>query len=77
MEYRSRIMGEYIVSGKDKNEEYIDAGALIGIKEYAYQSPPPFPYKIREVLSYARKKGVNPEELTKAELEQFRIKEQR
>lgn len=42
------------MSEKNQTKEYIDTGALIGIEKYAYESPPPFPYKIREALSFAR-----------------------
>lgn len=61
------------MSGKNKANEYIDTGALIGIEKYAYESPPPFPYKIREALSFARENQKKLCELSVEELEQFRV----
>lgn len=63
------------MSGKSRTRGYVDTGALIGVEEYAYKSPPPFPYKIREMLSYAKKNGKKLSELSDKELARFKIEQ--
>ena len=53
--------------------ENYNPGVFIGIKEYAYKNPPAFPYNIREAIVYAKSKNKRLQDLSKKELEPFKI----